>query len=90
MSVDLPAPFSPTIAWILPRRTVRLTLELATTPGNRLVMALSSTAGGSVSITAPSQHANNGGEPRAPRRRWEDQAVGLVGTVILPSTICAL
>src|SRR5471030_2139128 len=34
MSVDLPAPFSPTIAWISPARTVRLTLSSATTPGN--------------------------------------------------------
>src|SRR3954453_12234404 len=64
MSVDLPAPFSPTIAWMVPRRTVRLTSELATTPGNRLVIPLSSTAGGSVSITAPLQHADNGGEPK--------------------------
>src|SRR5258706_9537427 len=50
MRVDLPAPFSPTIAWIVPLRTVRLTSELATTPGNLLVIPFSSTAGGSAVI----------------------------------------
>src|SRR5688500_14087395 len=44
MSVDLPAPFSPTMACTWPRVTVMLTSLLATTPGNRLVMPLSSTA----------------------------------------------
>src|ERR1700749_2570454 len=39
MSVDLPAPFSPTIAWISPARTVRSTLSSATTPGKVLRMA---------------------------------------------------
>jgi hypothetical protein len=33
MSVDLPAPFSPTTAWISPARTPRLTLLSAFTPG---------------------------------------------------------
>ena len=42
ISVDLPAPFSPTIAWISPRRTVSSMSRLATTPGNRLVMPRSS------------------------------------------------
>src|SRR5215208_1597346 len=36
MSVDLPAPFSPTSAWISPGRTVRSTPSRATTPPNRL------------------------------------------------------
>src|SRR5918998_4999651 len=47
MRVDLPAPFSPTMAWTSPRRTVRWTSLLATTPGKRLVMPVSTTAGGS-------------------------------------------
>ena len=37
--VDLPAPFSPQIAWISPRCTVIVTFESALTPGNSLVMA---------------------------------------------------
>src|SRR5664279_736354 len=48
ISVDLPAPFSPTRACTVPRRTVMLMSELATTPGNRLVIPRSSTAGGPV------------------------------------------
>ena len=38
MSVDLPAPFSPQIAWISSACTVSDTLSRATTPGNRLVI----------------------------------------------------
>src|SRR4051812_26548137 len=38
MSVDFPAPFSPTRAWISPAWTVRLTLSSACTPGNVLVI----------------------------------------------------
>src|SRR5918997_6597466 len=38
MRVDLPAPFSPQIAWISPRRTARLTSSRALTPGKVLVM----------------------------------------------------
>src|SRR5690606_12987389 len=38
MRVDLPAPFSPQIAWISCSATVRDTSLSATTPGNRLVM----------------------------------------------------
>src|SRR5829696_7524732 len=44
MRVDLPAPFSPTIACTVPGRTLMLTSEFAKTPGNRLVIPLSSTA----------------------------------------------
>src|SRR6476646_7955901 len=54
MSVDLPAPFSPTMAWIVPASTRRLTPSLATTPGNRLTMSRSSMARGrapSVAVT---------------------------------------
>ena len=44
ISVDLPAPFSPTIAWMVPARTRRLTSWLAMTPGKRLLDPTSSTA----------------------------------------------
>ena len=44
MSVDLPAPFSPTIAWIEPGATERSMPSFATTPGNRLTMPFSSIA----------------------------------------------
>src|SRR3954471_20215809 len=46
MSVDFPAPFSPTIACTSPRATRSSMSRLATTPGNRLVMPRSSTAYG--------------------------------------------
>src|SRR5207302_8581818 len=42
IAVDLPAPFSPTIAWIVPVRTVILTRSLASTLPNRLLMLRSS------------------------------------------------
>ena len=45
MSVDLPAPFSPTMAWMVPGITRRFTPSLATTPGKRLTMSRSSMAG---------------------------------------------
>src|SRR3954469_7480227 len=38
MRVDLPAPFSPTMAWISPALTARLTLFSAFTPGKVLVI----------------------------------------------------
>src|SRR5437879_498770 len=44
MSVLLPAPFSPTSAWISPCRTCKSTWSLATTPGKFLTMARISTA----------------------------------------------
>ena len=34
--MDLPAPFSPTIAWTVPRRTEKVMSLLATTPGEAL------------------------------------------------------
>src|SRR5689334_22359589 len=46
MRVDLPAPFSPQIAWISPARTVMETLESALTPGNSFVMERISRIGG--------------------------------------------
>jgi hypothetical protein len=44
MSVDLPAPFSPTMAWMVPGSTRRFTPSLATTPGKRFTMSRSSMA----------------------------------------------
>src|SRR6266542_2455549 len=44
MSVVLPAPFSPSRAWICPGKTDRLTRSFARTPGNRLTMLRSSSA----------------------------------------------
>src|SRR4051794_23008116 len=60
MSVDLPAPFSPTSACTSPRRTARLTSEFATTPGNRFVMPRSSMTGGSPARAGPSVGAPPG------------------------------
>ena len=45
ISVDLPAPFSPSSAWISPARTSRSTASLATTPGKILVTPRSSSTG---------------------------------------------
>ena len=44
ISVDLPAPFSPTIACTVPARTSMSMSWLAMTPGNRLPMPRSRTA----------------------------------------------
>ena len=49
MSVDLPAPFSPSRAWTSPTRRSKSTSSLATTPGKRLTMPRSSTASGHAS-----------------------------------------
>src|SRR5215211_2460069 len=46
MSVDLPAPFSPSSACTSPRRRSKSTRSFATTAPNRLVTPLSSRAGG--------------------------------------------
>src|SRR5438874_5748609 len=45
MRVDLPAPFSPTMAWTSAGQTSMFTSSLARTPGNDLVMPRSCTAG---------------------------------------------
>ena len=47
ISVDLPAPFSPTMAWMVPVRTLSQTSLFAMTPGNRFSIPVSSTASGS-------------------------------------------
>src|SRR6478735_6901046 len=82
MSVDLPAPFSPTIAWTVPLSTVSAMSLLATTPGKRLVMPSSRTAGapwwtafggslGSPPVTGSlltMTHTPHAGPPRRGRR----------------------
>ena len=45
MSVDLPAPFSPQMAWTSAAFTVRETSDSALTPGNSLVIDLISRIG---------------------------------------------
>ena len=45
ISVDLPAPFSPTTAWTSPGMNWRLTSSRATTPGKRLLMFCTSSSG---------------------------------------------
>src|SRR4051794_23878846 len=47
ISVDLPAPFSPSSACTSPRFSSKWTWSLATTPGKRFVMPLSSRRGAS-------------------------------------------
>jgi hypothetical protein len=42
IKVDFPAPFSPIIAWISPRRKSKLTPSKASTPGKLLLIFLSS------------------------------------------------
>src|SRR3989442_16018711 len=52
MRVDLPAPFSPTTPWIVPRRTTSDTSRLAWTSPNHLSIPRSSIAGGApLSVT---------------------------------------
>ena len=63
MSVDLPAPFSPTTACTSPGSTDRCTAWLATTPGNRLSIPRSSMTG------AGSSTAGLGRRLRAPSGR---------------------
>ena len=43
--MDLPAPFSPTMAWIVPAGTANEMPSFATTPGNRFTMSRTSMAG---------------------------------------------
>src|SRR5215217_8771641 len=58
MSVLLPAPFSPSRAWISPGSTVREIRSLATSVPNRLVMSRSSSLMGS--HPSDRQHGGNG------------------------------
>ena len=58
MRVDLPAPFSPTIAWIVPRATSMLMSSFAITPGNRLPIPRRRTAGATSDTRTPSGPEN--------------------------------
>src|SRR3954453_399143 len=51
ISVDLPAPFSPQMAWMSPSCTIRLTFSRALTPGNSLVMERISSRTGALLTT---------------------------------------
>src|SRR3954468_13675019 len=76
INVDLPAPFSPTMACTSPRATRSSMSLLATTPGKRLVIPRSSTASGVDSVNGISSGAGvghglqsrTGGLPAAGRR----------------------
>src|SRR5262245_22090498 len=72
--VDLPAPFSPTMPWIVPGRTTRETSRLAWTSPNHLSMPRSSMAAGG----APSASADG--------RDVRGRSAALIG----PSAPCSL
>lgn len=55
--VDLPAPFSPTTPWMVPRATPKLTEELATTEPKDLVIDRNSNA---FSVPNPSPYKLSG------------------------------
>ena len=59
MSVVLPAPFSPTTAWISPGWSVRSTPSRATTRSNRLLMPRIATSGGPV-VSRHGRHVGHG------------------------------
>src|SRR3954454_7432813 len=58
ISVDLPAPFSPSRAWISPRRSWRSTASLAVSAPKRLVMPRSSSASPAASASDGDTSAN--------------------------------
>ena len=96
MSVDLPAPFSPTMAWIVPGITLRLTPSLATTPGKRFTMSRNSIAAVCPPVAVTSHflagRERAAGNPGALSHvRWVvRQPPGVSGTTMVPSMICAL
>src|SRR3954454_4416665 len=71
ISVDLPAPFSPSSACTSPRRRSKSTASFARTPGKRFVMPRSSRTGGSV-VAANSGDSREieGGRACEPALRW--------------------
>ncbi len=66
ISVDLPAPFLPTRAWISPSRTSKETPSRARTPGNVLMMLVISTTLPPLTLSIAAYPANrvSGGAPR--------------------------
>ena len=104
ISVDLPAPFSPSRQCTSPRRRVRLTRSLASTPGNALEISASSTIG--VSLLAFTVSAQCAREERAARGTpiaaggrtwslpycssfWTSPALCVTGIWIFPAMIFA-
>ena len=80
-SVDLPAPFSPTMPWIVPRATARLTSRLAWTAPKRLSMWRSSIAGtrrlptcgrAAIRRMPPGEGSSRNPHPDASRRMRDD------------------
>src|SRR5436190_5042701 len=63
--VVLPAPFSPSSAWISPGRTSKVTRSLATTPGNCLLMLRAARAG-TAEAGGPSEGGAAGSELTVP------------------------
>ncbi len=77
--VDLPAPFSPQIAWTSPRRTAIETFESALTPGNSLVMSRISR------MTLPGGPAGCAAAPVV--SALDDPGAGMEGLLIWSSTL---
>src|SRR6266568_1166422 len=81
ISVDLPAPFSPSSAWTSPWRRSKSTLSFASTPGNRFVIPRSSSRGASamgpaiLSSRAETARQLLRGRPSPQRRRRRDARV---------------
>ncbi len=78
ISVDLPAPFSPSSACTSPRRTSNDTSSLATTPGNSLRMPRISRTSSSLTLTAADAIAVGG-------RAKSDRPPTVTGSRYLPS-----
>src|SRR6186997_3155417 len=64
ISVDFPAPFSPSRAWISPRRRSKSTRSLARTPGNRFVIPRSSSTTSRSAMRSDSKGVGRGPPPR--------------------------
>ena len=83
ISVDLPAPFSPTTACTSPGRTTRSTSRLATTPGNRLPMPCEHHDGLGHAVSSCCGSGRRGPDP-ARAGSGPVGCYGVVGTVISP------
>src|SRR5437660_1768181 len=77
ISVDLPAPFSPSSACTSPCRRSRLTLSFASTPGNRFVIPRSSRRGASAIARASLSSKLAGHGARADRLVGGDPRIEL-------------
>src|SRR6267378_5847084 len=76
ISVDFPAPFSPTSAWISPLRNWMVTSSSARTPGNSLVMPLISSRTSLMSCSAAAARLRGGGSEEARGARKARPAAG--------------